>query len=336
MNEEDVIKQKVQKWIVSLSTLILLAKFAAYGMTLSVGILTDALESIVNVAAGIISLLSLRYAARPGDKEHPFGHGKMELISASVEGILISLAGLFIIYEGVERLLQPQPLRRLDVGIYIVAAGGVANYLMGAWSERVGRRSGSMALIAGGRHLKSDTYSTIGLVAGLTLLHLTHLTWIDSALALLFGTLIIITGISILRKTTDNLLDHADEELLTHLADQINHHRRAEWIDIHNVKAIKSGSYLYLDCDLTIPWYYTVEHGHRLAHELTDMLQGQIGPRLQATVHLDPCNVFAHPKCHVCALADCPHRREPAPEEPEPVSLTALTAGQPENVRTTP
>ena len=101
--EEEILKQKVQKWIVSISTLILLGKFIAYWMTHSVGILTDALESIVNVTAGVISLFSLRYAAQPKDKEHPFGHGKMELISASIEGIMITIAGGFIIYEGMKR-----------------------------------------------------------------------------------------------------------------------------------------------------------------------------------------------------------------------------------------
>lgn len=325
--EEEILKQKVQKWIISISTLILLGKFIAYWMTHSVGILTDALESIVNVTAGVISLFSLRYAAQPKDKEHPFGHGKMELISASIEGIMITIAGGFIIYEGMKRLFLPEPIQKLDIGIYIIAVSGLLNYMMGWYSVRMGRRYNSMALVAGGKHLQSDTYSTIGLIIGLLLLYMTHIAWIDSALALVFGMIIIVTGISILRKTTDNLLDHADEELLKELADQINKARSDEWIDIHNVKVIKSGSFLYLDCDLTIPWYYNIEHGHELGKQLHDVLSKQLAQKLQMTIHLDPCNIFDVPRCHACGLKQCPHRRENF-KQLEEISLTQLTSNQ--------
>lgn len=193
--KEDVLKQKVQQKILLLSFLILVGKFVAYWLTASVGILTDALESIVNVAAGAMSLYALYWSARPKDKSHPFGHGKVELLSASVEGIMISMAGLMIIYEGIKRLFFPVEVQRLDVGILIVAVSGLLNYLMGWYSIRTGKRYASVALVAGGKHLQSDTYSTIGLVAGLLLLYFTHIAWIDSVLALLFGGIIIATGI---------------------------------------------------------------------------------------------------------------------------------------------
>ena len=198
MNEEQI-KLKVQRRIVLISGLILIGKFIAYFLTNSVGVLTDAMESIVNVVAGLISLYCLRWGAKPGDKEHPYGHGKIELISASVEGILISVAGVMIIYEAVKRLLVSAEVEKLDIGILIVAVSGLLNYLMGYYSIRTGRKYGSMALVAGGKHLQSDTYSTIGLVAGLFVLYFTGLAWIDSALALVFGSIIIVTGVSILR-----------------------------------------------------------------------------------------------------------------------------------------
>ena len=118
--DEERLKQKVQAWIVSISCIILLGKLAAYFLTHSVGVLTDALESIVNVVAGFISLYSLHWAAQPKDEGHPFGHGKVELISASIEGILISVAGGMIIYEGIKRLFLPVEIQKLDIGIYIV------------------------------------------------------------------------------------------------------------------------------------------------------------------------------------------------------------------------
>lgn len=307
----DQIKLKVQKRIVLVSFVILIAKFIAYYVTHSVGVLTDALESIVNVVAGAVSLYSLHLAMQPQDRNHPFGHGKIELISASSEGILIIIAGIMIIYEAVKRLLFPVEIQKLDIGIYIIAFSGVINYLLGTYSIRTGKKHNSVALVAGGKHLHSDTYSTIGLVIGLLALFFTKISWIDSALALLFGGIIIFTGISILRQTITGLVDHADEQLLGEMVTVLNENRQSEWIDIHNTKIIKSGNYLYIDCDLTVPWYYTVEAGHNLGSQLKDVLNQKYGNRIQLTIHIDPCNITQTCKCEKCMLVKCPHRQKP-------------------------
>lgn len=307
----DQIKLKVQKRIVLVSFVILIAKFIAYYVTHSVGVLTDALESIVNVVAGAVSLYSLHLAMQPQDRNHPFGHGKIELISASSEGILIIIAGIMIIYEAVKRLLFPVEIQKLDIGIYIIAFSGVINYLLGTYSIRTGKKHNSVALVAGGKHLHSDTYSTIGLVIGLLALFFTKISWIDSALALIFGGIIIFTGISILRQTITGLVDHADEQLLGEMVTVLNENRQPEWIDIHNTKIIKSGNYLYIDCDLTVPWYYTVEAGHNLGSQLKDVLNPKYGNRIQLTIHIDPCNITQTCKCEKCMLVKCPHRQKP-------------------------
>lgn len=303
---ENIIKQKVQGWIVAVSTLILCGKFVAYYLTNSVGIFTDAMESIVNVVAGLISLYSLHWAARPKDKAHPFGHGKVELISASVEGLLIAMAGLLIIYEGVKRLVEPSAVEKLDVGIIVIAVAGLLNYIMGWYSIRMGKRHHSIALVAGGRHLQSDTYSTIGLVIGLILLYITKIAWIDSALALIFGTIIVITGVSILRKTVENLLDKADDEVLRDVVQTIADNRRPYWIDIHNVKVIKYGSGIYMDCDLTLPWFYNIAQGHDACKELGDTFNSKFAGRLQVSVHSDPC---FEKHCEHCTIDDCRYRK---------------------------
>ena len=307
----DQIKLKVQKRIVLVSFVILIAKFIAYYVTHSVGVLTDALESIVNVVAGAVSLYSLHLAMQPQDRNHPFGHGKIELISASSEGILIIIAGIMIIYEAVKRLLFPVEIQKLDIGIYIIAFSGIINYLLGTYSIRTGKKHNSVALVAGGKHLHSDTYSTIGLVIGLLALFFTKISWIDSALALIFGGIIIFTGISILRQTITGLVDHADEQLLGEMVTVLNENRQPEWIDIHNTKIIKSGNYLYIDCDLTLPWYYTVEAGHNLGSQLKDVLNQKYGNKIQLTIHIDPCNITQTCKCEKCMLVKCPHRQKP-------------------------
>ncbi len=177
----DKIKQRVQTIVVICGIVLLVGKFGAYYLTNSVGILTDAMESIVNVVAGLISLYAIRLSAKPKDNDHPFGHGKIELISASIEGILIFGAGGIIIYEGIQRLFSPPEIQKLDIGIAVIAIAGVVNYILGWYSIRQGKKYDSIALVAGGKHLQSDTYSTIGLVAGLLILYFTKITWIDSA-----------------------------------------------------------------------------------------------------------------------------------------------------------
>ena len=177
--ENQKIKLIVQRRIVLFSVILFASKIIAYLLTNSVGILTDALESTINVLTGFISLYSISIALKPKDADHPFGHGKIESISASVEGILIILAGLIIIVEAIRRLFNPLEIQQLDIGIVIVAIAGVVNYILGYYSIKTRRKHQSIALVAGGKHLQSDTYSTIGLVVGLILLLLTKMVWID-------------------------------------------------------------------------------------------------------------------------------------------------------------
>lgn len=322
--DENAIKQKVQSRILLISALIMIGKFAAYWLTGSVGILTDAMESIVNVSAGAFSLFCLHWAAHPKDLDHPYGYGKIELISSSVEGMLIVVAGALIIYEGIMHLIYPVSIRKLDVGIYIVAFSGVLNYVMGWYSVRIGRKYNSIALESGGRHLQSDTYSTIGLVLGLLLLYVTRVGWIDSLLAFLFGGIIAVTGISILRKTVSNLLDKADEKLLMEMAAYLNDHRRQEWIDIHNTRILKYGSCLHIDCDLTVPWFYTVDEGHECGVNLKELLQQKYGGRIDMTIHLDPCNVSKECKCGYCQNMQCRNRMKPFQAQ-VPISFRSFT-----------
>lgn len=308
MINEDAIKQRVQTWIVWMSITLLGGKFVAFHLTNSVGILTDAMESIVNVVAGIISLYSLKMAAKPRDERHPFGHGKIELISASIEGILIIGAGGIIIYEGVIRLFSPSVVEKLDIGIVVIAVAGIINYAAGWYSIRIGKRYDSMALVAGGKHLQSDTYSTIGLVVGLILLYITGLAWIDSALALIFGSIIVVTGVSILRKTVANLLDSSDTALLEAMLKVVSDNRQPDWVDIHNMKIIKYGSLYHIDCDLTLPWFYNISEGHDACDKLKHTITTKFSNRVIMLIHSDSCK---EKLCQSCIMTECEHRKSP-------------------------
>lgn len=299
---------KTQRIILTVSGLLLVGKFGAYWLTNSAGILTDALESIVNVVAGIITLVSLSYAIKPRDNEHPFGHGKIELISASLEGILILFAGIMIITEGTNRLFHPSELRQLDIGIWIVAAAGFINYLLGTYSIHIGKKHNSIALVAGGKHLQSDTYSSIGLVAGLLLLYFTKVEWIDSALAILFGIIIGVTGISILRKTIPNLIDKTDSETIKKIVEIINNAQRKDWVDVHNLKMIKYGNSYHMDCDITLPWYMDIKDGHKEADILEQIIEKAYPEQIMFSIHFDPCKPH---QCQHCRKSDCTYRTAP-------------------------
>lgn len=297
---------RVQKWVAALSVLILAIKFVAYYTTHSVAILTDALESIVNVTAGFIGLYSLYVAAKPRDTDHPYGHGKAEFLSAAIEGTLISVAGAIILYKAGENLIHPVQLHRLDTGIWLVAATAMANFLIGYYCLRIGKKNNSIALVASGRHLQSDTYSTIGIILGLVLLYFTGLFWIDSMVAILFGILIMITGYRILRKSIAGIMDEADSDLLGKMVQVLNTNRQVNWIDMHNLRVIKYGAVLHLDCHLTVPWYLNVHEAHREIDSLAALVRREFGESLELFVHCDGCLPFS---CQICKKADCAERK---------------------------
>jgi divalent metal cation (Fe/Co/Zn/Cd) transporter len=270
---------KVQKLVAFISIVLFLVKVLAWYLTGSVAILTDALESTVNVIAGLIGLYSLYVSAKPKDMDHPYGHGKAEFISAAIEGTLIAVAGVIIIYEAINNLFKAHSVQKLDWGIILVAITAIINYIAGALCERTGKKNNSSALIASGKHLKSDTYTTIGIVGGLILLYFTRLSWIDSALALLFAFIIIYTGYKIIRSSI-----------------------------------IKYGATIHLDCHLTVPWYFNVHEAHREIDGLSELVRKNFGESVELFVHSDGCLDFS---CAICSKADCAVRKHPFTERVE-------------------
>lgn len=295
-----------QKSVAIISVLLLLIKFVAYYLTHSVAILTDALESIVNVAAGFIGLYSLYISAKPRDENHPYGHGKAEFLSAAVEGTLILSAGAIIIYKAIGALIDPGPITQLDSGILLIALTGAVNFVTGYISLLKGRKNDSLALIASGKHLMSDSYSTIGLIAGLLLLYVTGEAWIDSVVAMIFGLIIIYTGYRILRSSIAGIMDEADRKLLDRLVELLNSNRRENWVDLHNLRIIKYGSVLHMDCHLTVPWYLNVHEAHAEIDALSKLVKEEFGESVELFVHSDGCLEFS---CRICSKSGCTVRK---------------------------
>ena len=297
----------IQKKIAALSIVLFIIKTTAWYITNSVAILTDALESIVNVVAGLVGVYSLYVSAKPKDIDHPYGHGKVEFISAAIEGTLIFVAGLFIIYRAVINFTVPHQVHQLDFGIILITTTAIINYSAGNICERVGIKNKSLPLIASGQHLKSDTYTTVGIIAGLILLYFTKIVWIDSAVAILFALIISYTGYKIIRSSVSGIMDEADENLLKEMVGTLNKNRRFNWMDIHNVRIIKYGATLHIDAHLTVPWYFNVNEAHDEIEEVTSLLRKNYGDALEIFIHSDACVGYS---CSICIKSDCSVRQK--------------------------
>lgn len=303
---------KFQRIIAIVGIILFLVKLYAWYVTNSVAILTDALESTINVIAGLIGLYSLYLSSLPKDQNHPYGHGKVEFISASIEGTLISIAGVVIMYEAIGELQNPKTIEKLDLGLILVSITAVINYLLGYYALKKGKKNNSLALIASGKHLQTDTYSTIGIVVGLIIFYFTKIAWVDSVTALLFAAFIIYTGYKILRESISGIMDETDELLLKEVVDFLSEQRRENWIDLHNLRIIKYGSTLHFDCHMTVPWYFNIEEGHKEVDALEDAVKNYFGDRIELFVHLDACKEYS---CNICCKTDCPVRKHPFQEK---------------------
>lgn len=295
-----------QKVVVFVGITLFLVKILAWYLTKSVAIYSDALESIVNVVSSFLGLYSLYLVTQPKDSNHPYGHGKVEFLSAAVEGVLIAIAGIIIIIEAIQNLFEKTQVSQIDYGIYLVSFTAIINFLLGFIAIQKGKKSNSIALQATGKHLITDTYSTIGIVLGLILIYFSKIVWIDSAVALIFSLIILYTAFTIIRDSVSGIMDEADEKLIIELVDLFNKERNRNWIDLHNLRIIKYGSKLHVDLHLTLPYYFTVSQAHDEMEKLSEIGNKHFGDRVEFFIHTDPCMDFS---CKICSISDCPVRK---------------------------
>lgn len=291
-----------------LSIVLLLIKTAAYVLTSSTAILTDALESIVNVAASGFALYSVYLSGRPRDLNHPYGHGKIEFVSSGFEGALIISAGLFILYQAGLSFFEPHTVENLDWGLLLVGISTAANAVMGWLLIRNGRRMDSLTLIADGRHLLTDSLSSLVILVGIGLIWLTGFVWFDSGLSLALGIVIIYNGFQLVRQSLAGLMDEADRPTLDRVVTILNREKRRNWIDVHNLRVQKYGADLHIDCHLTLPYYWDLNQVHNEVHQFEESLQAGFPSEVEIFVHADPCQQEC---CHYCRVADCPVRAFP-------------------------
>jgi cation diffusion facilitator family transporter len=287
--------------------LIMAVKFIAYYYTRSNAILSDALESIINVTAGAFALFSLWFSSQPRDKDHPYGHGKIEFFSAGFEGGLIFIAGIVIFGQAGFSLFRPHALVNLDFGAWLTAGAGAANAIMGGLLLHYGKKNNSVVLAADGKHLLADTASSVGLVAGLIIVYITELYWLDNVLAMAFGFVTLYTGYKLLRSSVGSLLDEADYKKLEELIGILSRNRRHNWIDVHNLRMQKYGSSLHVDAHVTLPWYMTLEESHHEIKVMEDIVSREMSEPIEFFIHTDPCVPPA--SCTICQIEDCKVRQ---------------------------
>ena len=297
-----------QRNVAIVGILLFVGKLIAWHLTNSDAVFSDAMESIVNIIAAFMGLYSLYLAAKPKDLDHPYGHGKVEFVTSGIEGALIIFAGVIIIVQSVDSLLHGNVPKKLDWGILIVALTGAINYLMGHISIKKGIKENSLVLQSSGKHLQSDTFTTLGVVISLVLIYFTKIYWIDAAVALIFGGYIMFVGYKIIRKALSGIMDEADLEMLSRLAKFLNENRKPEWIDIHNMRIQQHGSGLHIDAHLTLPWYFELRKAHEEMEKAYKLIGENTDRSIEFNFHLDDCKTFS---CEICQLSDCPVRQKP-------------------------
>jgi len=307
---------------------LLAAKFYAYHLTGSSAILSDALESIINVAASGFALISIVTAARPPDESHPYGHGKIEFFSAGFEGALIILAAAGIFYTGIERVFHPQGLPNLGDGIAILGAAAAINLIVGILLVRTGKRTDSLTLVADGKHLLTDVYTSAGVIVGLFLVPVTGWYRLDGVIACLVGLNILVTGVGLVRTSFAGLMDESDPILLEKITELLSQHRKENWIDIHQLRSWKAGNHVHIDLHLVLPRDLDLYHAHEEAKQVELILEDHFEGNAGILVHIDPCSA---PDCPVCQKTRCEMRTAAMQQAVawNTASLTTTRSGDP-------
>jgi len=279
----------------ALATIIL--KFSAFFITGSVGLLSDALEGIVNLVAAFVALMTLKVVEQPPDQTHEYGHDKAGYFSAGIEGTLIVVAAVTILFTSINRLLNPQPIEQGGIGLFIAGLAAVINLFVGQILLRTGKEHRSITLEADGHHLMSDVWSSVGVIVGVGLAVISGIEWIDPAIAMLVGIKIGWEGIKILRRSMAGLMDTAmpadERTILENILDRYQEREGIEW---HGLRTRQSGALSFVDVHVLTPPDWTVQQ----AHDLIEVLELDIAEQLPgATV-----NTHIEPQGDPAAMAD--------------------------------
>lgn len=261
-------------------------KTTAYLLTNSVGLLSDALESGVNLVGALMQLLVLKIAAQPADDEHTFGHTKAEYFSSGVEGFLIFAASLSIMYAAIQRLLDPQPLEQIGIGLIVSVAASLINLIIARILSKNGKKYNSVALISGGKHLMTDVWTSAGVVIAVGLVAILKWNWLDPIIAIGVAINILYTGYHIVIESVHGLMDRSisaeKQEILTRILDA----HATTGIEYHEIRSRQAGAHAFITFHILVPGNWTVQRGHQLCDQIEEEIQSAI-PNSSVDTHLE-------------------------------------------------
>jgi len=269
----------------ALATILL--KGAAWWLTGSVGLLSDALESFVNLAGALMALAMLSLAEAPADEEHAHGHGKAEYFSSAFEGFLILLAAASIGYAAVERLLHPQALESVGIGLGVSVAASLINLATARILMTVGRRHNSITLEADAHHLLTDVWTSAGVILGVGLVWLTGWLWLDPVIALLVAANIVWTGWQLLQRSASGLMDESIPAGQINAVEAVLENYREHGLDFHALRTRQAGMRAFITLHVMVPGAWTVQHGHDWLERIEADIR-QAVPGAHVTTHLEP------------------------------------------------
>ena len=269
----------------AVSTILL--KGVAWQLTGSVGLLSDAIESFVNLAGALIALWMLTLAAQPADAAHPHGHGKAEYFSSAFEGFLIVLAAFSIGYAAVMRLLEPQPLEAVGVGLVVSVIASIINFATAGVLMRVGKKHNSITLEADAHHLMTDVWTSAGVIAGVGLVAWSGWLWLDPVIALLVAANIVWTGYQLMRRSADGLMDHALPAEKLEKIERLLASYREKGLEFHAVRTRQAGSRAFVTLHVLVPGHWTVWKGHDWAGRIEADIRKTL-EYADVTTHLEP------------------------------------------------
>lgn len=262
-------------------------KASAYFMTGSVSLLSDALESFVNLAAAIIALIALSIAVRPPDEDHEFGHYKVEYFSSGVEGTLILLAAASIALTSLERLLHPQSLEAVPIGLLVSGIASVINFAIARILMRAGKAHRSITLEADSHHLMTDVWTSVGVIGGVLVVWFSGVQWLDPLIALLVAGMIVRSGLRLVRRSAQGLMDSAIDGIARAALETVLEKYRVQGIDFHALRTRDAGARQFVTVHILVPGQWSVQKGHNLLEQIEQDMR-LVLPQAHITTHLEP------------------------------------------------
>lgn len=307
LNNNYNIKRKAALISLAVGLSMFIAKMAAYFLTGSSAIFSDAAESIVHILATGMALFSIILSNKPADESHLYGHSNVEYFSAGIEGLLIFLAAVVIIYSAAVDLIEGPELTKLDIGVIIISGAGLMNLFLGIYLIRTGKNTNSITLIADGKHVLTDSYTSAGVIIGVLLVLLTGNKILDPLFAIAVALNIIFTSYKLIRQSISGLMKETDQNVLAKIVVILASNKKPYWIDIHELRYWQSGDRIFLDFHLILPYYFTIQQTHKEEKEISEIINREFISS-QLKIHLDYC---VPDLCKYCRYDECKVRMFP-------------------------